>query len=239
MRQRRRVVVLGGGGQGEAEGGALVGLAARPRRCRRGARRCGCTLARPMPVPSKSSVRCRRWNTPNSLPTYFMSKPTPLSRDLQAVAVRRCAPALMRDARRVAAARVLDRVGQQVAQRHLQQQRVGPQRAAAGLRSSHSMRRPCSWRLQLVAPGRPPAPCVSTAAALERRAAHAREVEQRVHQLAGVGRRVLDVAQVALRALGQLRAVRAPAPGRRSRRCGASARAGRARRCSRRLPAPC
>src|SRR5690606_24089847 len=38
------------------------------------------TLARPMPVPGYSLALCRRWNTPNSLPAYSMSKPTPLSR---------------------------------------------------------------------------------------------------------------------------------------------------------------
>src|SRR5260221_169313 len=38
-----------------------------------------CTIARPTPVPSNSSP-CSRWKTPNSLPAYFMSKPTPLSR---------------------------------------------------------------------------------------------------------------------------------------------------------------
>src|SRR5450830_2114267 len=37
------------------------------------------TLARPMPVPWKSSMRCRRWNTPNSLCTYSILKPAPLS----------------------------------------------------------------------------------------------------------------------------------------------------------------
>jgi hypothetical protein len=32
-----------------------------------------------MPLASNSSARCRRWNTPNNLSEYFMSKPTPLS----------------------------------------------------------------------------------------------------------------------------------------------------------------
>src|SRR6266550_82724 len=39
-----------------------------------------CTVARPTPVPSKSSDLCRRWNTPNNLSAYFMLNPTPLSR---------------------------------------------------------------------------------------------------------------------------------------------------------------
>src|SRR2546426_3690014 len=38
------------------------------------------TVARPTPVPSNSAAECRRWNTPNSLSAYFMSKPAPLSR---------------------------------------------------------------------------------------------------------------------------------------------------------------
>src|SRR6202000_551357 len=37
------------------------------------------TLARPIPLPGNSEARCRRWNTPNSLPAYCMSKPAPLS----------------------------------------------------------------------------------------------------------------------------------------------------------------
>src|SRR5690606_33653438 len=37
------------------------------------------TLARPMPVPWYSEALCMRWNTPNSLPAYCMSKPAPLS----------------------------------------------------------------------------------------------------------------------------------------------------------------
>src|SRR6185436_2518706 len=37
------------------------------------------TLARPMPTPSNSSP-WRRWKTSNSLSTYLMSNPTPLSR---------------------------------------------------------------------------------------------------------------------------------------------------------------
>ena len=32
-----------------------------------------------MPVPGNSLGACRRWNTPNSLSLYFMSKPAPLS----------------------------------------------------------------------------------------------------------------------------------------------------------------
>src|SRR5581483_7664891 len=35
------------------------------------------TVASPTPVPSKSSARCRRLNTPNNLSAYFMLKPTP------------------------------------------------------------------------------------------------------------------------------------------------------------------
>src|SRR2546429_425263 len=42
------------------------------------------TVARPMPVPSKSAAECSRWNTPNSLSAYFMSKPAPLSRTMKA-----------------------------------------------------------------------------------------------------------------------------------------------------------
>src|SRR6185437_8188602 len=38
-----------------------------------------CAMARPTPLPSKSSARCRRWNTPNSFPAKAMSKPAPLS----------------------------------------------------------------------------------------------------------------------------------------------------------------
>jgi len=38
------------------------------------------TVASPTPVPSNSAAECRRWNTPNSLSMYFMSKPAPLSR---------------------------------------------------------------------------------------------------------------------------------------------------------------
>src|SRR6267378_658101 len=37
------------------------------------------TIARPTPVPSNSSARWRRWNTPNSLPAYRWSNPAPLS----------------------------------------------------------------------------------------------------------------------------------------------------------------
>src|SRR6185437_14778531 len=37
-------------------------------------------VARPIPVPSNSSTLCSRWNTPNSLCAYRMSKPAPLSR---------------------------------------------------------------------------------------------------------------------------------------------------------------
>src|ERR1700732_4085521 len=37
-------------------------------------------MARPTPVPSKSSLRCIRWKTPKSLLAYSMSKPAPLSR---------------------------------------------------------------------------------------------------------------------------------------------------------------
>src|ERR1700684_3618780 len=37
------------------------------------------TVAKPIPLPSNSSAKCRRWNTPNNLSEYFMSKPTPLS----------------------------------------------------------------------------------------------------------------------------------------------------------------
>src|SRR5947208_4875453 len=32
------------------------------------------TVARPMPVPSKSAAECSRWNTPNSLSAYFRSE---------------------------------------------------------------------------------------------------------------------------------------------------------------------
>src|SRR2546422_6396108 len=42
------------------------------------------TVARPMPVPSKSAAECSRWNTPNNLSAYFMSKPAPLSRTMKA-----------------------------------------------------------------------------------------------------------------------------------------------------------
>src|SRR2546422_5597624 len=38
------------------------------------------TIARPTPAPSKSSGRCSRWKTPNSLSAYLGLKPTPLSR---------------------------------------------------------------------------------------------------------------------------------------------------------------
>src|SRR5712692_4948123 len=41
------------------------------------------TVASPMPVPSKSAAECSRWNTPNSLSAYFMSKPAPLSRTMK------------------------------------------------------------------------------------------------------------------------------------------------------------
>src|SRR5690606_4268104 len=41
------------------------------------------TLARPMPVPGNSLGACRRWNTPNNFPAYFMSKPAPLSRTVK------------------------------------------------------------------------------------------------------------------------------------------------------------
>jgi hypothetical protein len=37
------------------------------------------TFASPIPIPSKSLALCNRWNTPNSLSAYFMSKPAPLS----------------------------------------------------------------------------------------------------------------------------------------------------------------
>src|SRR5581483_4735758 len=39
-----------------------------------------CAMARPTPVPGKSSARCSLWNTPKSRSAYFMSKPAPLSR---------------------------------------------------------------------------------------------------------------------------------------------------------------
>ncbi len=35
--------------------------------------------ASPMPTPSKSRARCRRWNTPNRRSARWVSKPTPLS----------------------------------------------------------------------------------------------------------------------------------------------------------------
>src|SRR6185312_141056 len=38
-----------------------------------------CTFAKPIPVPGNSEAPCRRWNTPNSLSAYCMSKPAPLS----------------------------------------------------------------------------------------------------------------------------------------------------------------
>src|SRR5690606_19626366 len=41
------------------------------------------TLARPMPVPGYSLALCSRWSTPNSLPAWAMSKPTPLSRTVK------------------------------------------------------------------------------------------------------------------------------------------------------------
>jgi hypothetical protein len=44
-----------------------------------------CTIVKPTPVPSNSPERCRRWNTWNSLPEYFMLKPVPLSRTEQTV----------------------------------------------------------------------------------------------------------------------------------------------------------
>src|SRR6202167_513256 len=37
------------------------------------------TVAKPIPLPSNSSATCKRWNTPNNLSEYSMSKPTPLS----------------------------------------------------------------------------------------------------------------------------------------------------------------
>src|ERR1700678_729614 len=37
------------------------------------------TGAKPLPLPLNSSATCSRWNTPNNLSEYFMSKPTPLS----------------------------------------------------------------------------------------------------------------------------------------------------------------
>jgi hypothetical protein len=153
------------------------------------------TLARPMPVPSKSSAWCRRWNTPNSLPTYFIWKPTPLSCTSQAVA-ELVVNGTHRNARRVARARVLDRVGEQVAHRHLQQQRVGPQHRQIGA-MCHSMARCGSCRVSSrTSPSTSEA--VSTGALLERGAAHAREVEQRVDHLPRVGGRVLHVRQVAV-----------------------------------------
>src|SRR5439155_1706118 len=42
------------------------------------------TVARPTPVPSNSAAECSRWNAPNSLSAYFMSKPAPLSRTMNA-----------------------------------------------------------------------------------------------------------------------------------------------------------
>src|SRR3569623_1709247 len=76
------------------------------------------TFASSMPTPSKSSLAWRRWNTPNSLSAYCMSKPTPLSRTQYSASVAVTLPADF-DSGSLGASRVLERVADQVAEDEL------------------------------------------------------------------------------------------------------------------------
>ena len=92
----------------------------------------------------ESSIRCSRWKTPNSLSTYSMSKPTPLSRTKKIdLPIRRGRqPISMRAS--VAGPRVLDRVGEQVLEHQPDQHRVGRHGRAGRRHSSRSAGRSAS-----------------------------------------------------------------------------------------------
>ncbi len=186
------------------------------------------TLARPMPVPAKSLALCRRWNTPNSLPAYAMSKPAPLSRTVNRwppSALRSCPTSMVATSRRALYLtalpsrfshtwRIMFSSATSMGSGAMRQSMRRSGWSACALAVQHGAglghQRLHVHRLQ-----------AHRAAAQAR--IHQQVVDQRRHAAGGTADHVQVMAALLVGVLAQ---VAAPAC-RRSRRCGAAARAGR------------